>query len=170
MGFFFNADEILEIALQIERNGARFYRLAAEGAADSRLHKLFLDLAAMEDEHEKVFAVLRADLSDKEKEPAVFDPDNETALYLKAMADVNVFDVREDPSQRLTGKEAMEDIFRTALGLEKDSISFYAGLKYMVPQRLGHARIDAIIKEEMGHVAKLSNELVSLKEEVEKTE
>jgi hypothetical protein len=34
MGFnFFNADDIFEMAAQIERNGARFYRQAAEGMA-----------------------------------------------------------------------------------------------------------------------------------------
>ncbi len=163
MGFDFNADEIFEMAEQIERNGAGFYRHAAEGATDSSGRKLLLDLAGMEDEHEKVFAAMRADLSDQERESTIFDPNDESVLYLRAMADSSVFDLKSDHSERFIGKETMEDILRTAIGLERDSISFYVGVKEIVPQRLGKARIDAIIKEEMRHVTALSNELASLK-------
>ena len=35
MSYDFNADEIFEIAEQIERNGAKFYRNAAESIADT---------------------------------------------------------------------------------------------------------------------------------------
>jgi rubrerythrin len=79
------------------------------------------------------------------------------------MADGHVFDVRKDSSERLTGKETMEDILNTAIGLEKDSIVFYLGIKEIVPKRLSRQRIDDIIKEEMGHIAVLSKELAALK-------
>ncbi len=64
MSYDFNADEIFEMAEQIERNGAKFYRRMAENVSDISIPQLFLDLAAMEDEHEKTFASIRADLSD----------------------------------------------------------------------------------------------------------
>ncbi|MCK4816396.1 rubrerythrin, partial [bacterium] len=79
MGYEFNADEIFEIAEQIERNGAMFYRQMAENISDVLIRNLLLDLATMEDEHEKVFISMRADLSDKEREPTVFDPEGESA-------------------------------------------------------------------------------------------
>ena len=91
MGFDFNADDIFEMAEQIERNGAKFYRTAAEKVADSSAKELLLWLAGMEDEHEKTFALLRADLSKKEKAATVFDPEGESALYLRALADIEVF-------------------------------------------------------------------------------
>jgi rubrerythrin len=159
----FSADEILGIAEQIERNGARFYRKAAEAISDSRAGKRLLDLAAMEDAHERIFADMRADLSGKELEPTAGDPWGEAALYLQGIADGNVFDVKQDLSEWLTGKESKEDILRAAIGLEKDSIVFYAGIKEMVPQELGKDRIEAILKEEMSHLALLSNELASSK-------
>jgi rubrerythrin len=161
MSIPFNADEIFEMAEQIERNGARFYRRAAEGAVDPRNRQLLLDLAAMEEEHEKVFASMRADLADKKQETAVFDPDEQAALYLRAMADGHVFDVKTDPLRLFTGRETVEDILRIAMGMEKDSIVFYLGMKELVPERLGKDRIDGIIKEEMGHLALLSNELAA---------
>ena len=62
------------------------------------------------------------------------------------MADGHVFDVRKDPSERLTGKETMEDILKTAIGLEKDSIVFYLGIKDIVPEKLSKERIDDILQ------------------------
>ena len=59
MGIEFNADEIFEIAEQIERNGAGFYRRAAEAVEDSQKRRILLDLASREDEHEKTFAAMR---------------------------------------------------------------------------------------------------------------
>lgn len=157
---YFSADEIFEMAVQIERNGARFYRRAAEGITDSRVHQLLLDLAAMEDQHEQVFTDMRINLSKKEQ--AITSPVNEqTALYLRAWADAHVFDVKEAPAERLSGKEAVDDILQMAIGLEKDSIAFYVGLREMVPEGQGQDRIDAIIKEEMGHIAVLGKELAS---------
>jgi len=164
MSIRFNADEIFEMAERIERNGARFYRQAAEGFKDADSRQKLFNLAAMEDEHEKIFHSMRADISGQEGVISGFDPNGEAALYLQAIADGKVFDVRKDPTERLTGKETVEDIYRMAIGLEKDSIVFYQGIKEMVPERLGKDRIEAIIKEEMGHITLLSKELVALKQ------
>jgi len=157
----FSADEVLGIAERIERNGARFYRKAADLISDSRARKKLLDLAAMEDEHEKVFAAMRADLSGRENEPTAADPWGEAALYLQGIADGHVFDVGQDPVEWLTSKRSKEDILTAAIGHEKDSIVLYLGIREMVPEELGKDKIDAILKEEMGHVAVLSNQLSS---------
>jgi rubrerythrin len=153
--FKFSADEIFEMALQIESNGAKFYQRAAELQEDEQARSTLLELAAMEQDHEKTFAEMRSQLSAAERKEMVFDPEQELPLYLRAMADKNVFNVRVDPSERLTGKPKMEDVLRMAIGLEKDSIVFYLGMKEVVPERLGAARLDDIVKEEMGHIATL---------------
>jgi rubrerythrin len=154
MSYDFNADEIFEMAEQIERNGASFYRKSAELIADPAEKKLLLDLAAMEDEHEKIFADLRASLSEKEKVATVFDPEGEISLYLRALADTRVF------FEKKIDTSSIEDIFKEAILAEKDSIVFYMGMKEMVPENLGKAKIDAIIKEEMNHIKLLSKALV----------
>ena len=166
MSFEFNADEILVMAENIERNGARFYRKAAELVEDPAIRKLLEDLAAWEDGHERVFATMRADLAAQEREPKVFDPEHETSMYLRAMADGHVFDSRIDPADTLTGSESAEDILRMAIGQEKDSIVFYTGLKEMISQTAGRERIDAIIKEEMGHIGFLNREIAALSSEI----
>ena len=166
MGIPFNLNEIFEMAEQIERNGARFYRRAAEGTMDPRNRELLLHLATIEDEHEKTFASMRAILANAKRETAVFDPDGQAALYLRAMADERVFNVKTDPAELFTGKETMEDILQIAIGMEKDSIVFYLGMKELVPERLGKEGIEAIIKEEMDHLASLSKELACLRREI----
>jgi len=161
MSINFSADEIFEMAEQIERNGAKFYCRAAEGSFEEDYKQKLLELAKMEIEHEKTFAAMRTQLSGKEMEPTVFDPYGELALYLQVMADGYVFDVNADPSESLAGK-SVEEILKTAVGLEKDSIVFYLGIKDMVPERLGRDKIDKIIREEMGHVTLLSDGLAAL--------
>ena len=164
MGIQFNADEIFEMAEQIERNGARFYRKAADAAPNARSRELLLQLAAMEDDHEKTFAAMRAELSQHERWEVVNDPYGEAVLYLQAFADGHIFDVKVDPSEALTGRETMEEVLKLAIGLEKDSIVFYLGIGDMVPGDLGRDRIDEIIREERSHVVLLSQELAALKE------
>ncbi len=156
----FNADEIYEMAEQIERNGAGFYRKAAGGAARKSADML-LKLAAMEDDHEKTFHEMRMGLAQEARQPATFDPDNQGVLYLRAMAEGKVFKFKDDPAKRLTGQEPIEDILRMAIGLEKDSIVFYTSMKEMAPGERNRARIDDIIQQELGHILTLSNELAS---------
>jgi rubrerythrin len=103
MTFDFNADEIFEMAEQIEINGAKFYRKMADNISDVPIRQLFLDFAAMEDDHKKVFADLRATLSDQERESGVFDPEGESAQYLQALADIRVFDKKAEDSFSFSG-------------------------------------------------------------------
>jgi rubrerythrin len=163
MEFEYNAEEILQMALQIERNGAQYYRSAAEGAEDASIRELFYDLAAMEDEHEKTFAFMKKNLSEKEKESTAFDPDNQASAYLRAMVEGVVFDVKTGPQKILAQQKTIKDILKQAIEFEKDSIVFYVGMKDVVPKRLGGEKVDDIIKEEMRHIGILSRHLSSLK-------
>lgn len=157
MGIVFNADEVLEMAEQVERNGSAFYRKAAKNNANGR--KILLQIAEQEDQHLASFRQMRRKLTAKDKESASFDPNNEGGLYLKAMADSRVFDPGKDPAEKLKGNEGLAEILNIAIGLEKDSIIFYLGLKEMVPPKLGEKRISAIIKEEMKHIRWLSERI-----------
>lgn len=157
MGMPFNADEVFEMAEQIERNGGKFYRRAAEKYPT--LRTLLLELAAMEDKHERTFAQMRAELSAREVEAPVFDPDNEAQMYLRVMAGGHVFNLKADPAEKLADVETAEDLLKMAMGVERDSIAFYVGLKESVSQKAGKDRVEGIIREEMKHVALLNEKL-----------
>jgi rubrerythrin len=157
MGYDFNADDVFEMAEQLERNGGKFYRTAAQSTTDADNKKFLLELAAMEDQHEKSFQSMRAELTAKEKATTVFDPQGEAALYLRALADTRVFFEKE------MDVSSMKAIFKSAIEAEKDSIVFYLGMKEAVPESLGKGRLERIIKEEMGHIRLLSKKLAVYK-------
>lgn len=162
MGIAFNADEVLQMAVKIEHDGAEFYRKAADLKKDDQSTDFLLALAEMEDGHEKTFAAMRDGLGDDEKADTVFDPLNEVVLYLSAMADSHGGEGSPKAADQLTGKESLGDIINIAIGLEKESILFYLGLKDMVPEHLGKDKIDSIVKEEREHVATLAKKLKEL--------
>lgn len=166
MGIQFTPDEIFAIAVRIEQNGARFYRRAAERLNDPDVTRLLLDLAAMEDEHERVFAEMRADVGKAEPGGVVFAPDEPTSQALNAWADANVIDTKTDPIETLTGEETPSDILRMAIGLEKDSIVFYTAMKESLGKEEHRARIEQIIREELEHFISLSRDLARLRGEL----
>lgn len=51
----FNADDIFEMAVKIEKNGAVFYRDAAGQVEEKKSKDFLLELARMEDEHGVIF-------------------------------------------------------------------------------------------------------------------
>jgi len=158
----FNLDEIFEMAEQIERNGAKFYAKAAEHTKLTSSKGLLLKLADMEAEHEKTFAKLRRRFSRKEWQTAATQPDDEAALYIRALADGYVFNVNDNPLDTLNGSQTMHNILRLAVKLEENSIIFYLGLKDITPQNFGRDLIEKIIKEEQAHIVMLSRELANL--------
>ncbi len=153
----FNANEVFEMAQEIERNGAKFYRASAKKFP--QFNVLFTDLAAMEDDHEKTFRKMQDELAGSELDPPVFDPDGEADMYLQVMADDQVFDTKTDPSTLLDKNKIPGDVLRMAIGLEKDSIAFYVGLRESVSQKAGKDKIDMIIRQEYGHIVTLSKKL-----------
>ncbi len=157
MIYDFNADDIFAIAEQLERNGAKFYRTAAKAVKDDNARQLLLRLAAMEDEHQKIFIQMHSQLTASEKTPTVFDPEGEAVGYLKALADTRVF------FEKKIDTSSLEAILKDAITAEKDSIVFYLGMRETVPENLGRSRLDDVIKEEMSHVRLLSQELATQK-------
>ena len=159
MGISFNPSEILEMAVQIERNGQKFYKKAAKILKEPDVKQFLLDLAEMEAKHEKIFKDMKAQLTESEKQVNVFDPDNEAVLYLQAMADGHVFQPNEDISAKLTGNESLMQIFKMAIQAEKDSIVFYIGLKDYVPDAASQKKVQKIIEEEKNHIVVLNDHL-----------
>ncbi|MHC4462240.1 MAG: ferritin-like domain-containing protein [Planctomycetota bacterium] len=162
MGITFNADEIFEMAEEIERNGAKYYREAAEKSSDKKTKQMLLGMAAMEDEHLKTFVEMRKELSGREKEPMIFDPDNQAAMYLQVMADARGMEGRIGPTTKLTGNETIKEILDIAINSEKDSVVFYLNLKGLVPVKAGRDKVEEIIIEELSHITTLLRKLKAL--------
>ena len=162
MGITFNANEIFEMAEEMEKNGAKFYRKAAQNTSDSQTKQMLLDMADMEDNHLQTFKEMRQQLSGRETEDTMFDPENEAAMYLQVMADSHGYEGKISPDEELTGKETPKEILGIALNSEKESVVFYSGLKSLVPPKAGRGKVKAIIREELVHITTLLSKLKSL--------
>jgi rubrerythrin len=155
----FNADEVFNMAVKIETNGAEFYRKAAALQEDEKNRNFLNGLAKMEDRHKKVFEEMRHAFTEKGMGEETFDPDGEGSAYLHALAAAHGGEGSPKVADSLTGSETMKQILDIAIDLEKKSILYYVGLRELVPQSLGKDTIDKIITEEHKHVAQISQVL-----------
>ncbi|MGM0787373.1 MAG: ferritin family protein [Thermodesulfobacteriota bacterium] len=155
--FDFSADDIFKLAEDIEVNGEQFYEKAAEDVSDPKGKDMLLGLADMERNHKRMFEQMRSELKEREKAETAFDPEGDAERYLKALADIRVF------FEKPIDTSSMENILKSAIQAEKDSIVLYVGMKELVPEKYGKNRIENIIKEEMGHIRLLGGELTKLK-------
>lgn len=163
MSMTFNADEIFEMAIEIEKQAAEFYSEVVEKAPNEEMKNFFRDLVKMEEKHERIFGDMRKELSDAEKTETTYDPQNEAALYLQTMADSKGWEGRISPTQKFTGKESMKEAIEIALNSEKESVVFYYGIKSMVAEKAGRDKVEKIILEEISHIRILLEYLKNLK-------
>lgn len=162
MPAIFNADEVYQIGVEIERNGRDFYRIAAEQAENPEMSKFYNDLAHWEEKHIELFEKFRSDLPDKAGEEALFDQDNQKHLYLKAAADSHIFRKNLNISTLVKGCKSPKDFLNIALQFEKDSVVFYNTMITLVPERLGKDKVEWLINEELSHISILYEKLNSL--------
>lgn len=153
-----NVFEVLEIAEQIEQNGAEFYRKAAGIFDESEISGLFLRLANWEMKHKKIFNLMKKQLAATNNGTGKHRT-NETLPEQKAMAALAVFGIRQEPSDEFNKSKSKVDIIKRAIEKEKDSVVFYSGLKDFAYAGIAEEKIDNIIKEELRHI-KILNKLV----------
>ncbi len=163
MFVFGTADDVFTMAIRIEENGNAFYAGAAEMTTNPEVKKLFDDLALMEASHIQIFRTLRSKLPDAAASGAVWDPEGLAESYLEATADSHVFTLEAATERLKTVKSAMEAL-DMALQFEKDSLTFFLGMKEVFPDPSGRGEIDQLIKSEMLHIRMLSGAKKRLEE------
>ena len=154
----FSADEIFEIAEQIERNGEEFYIHAMEKATGDTA-KLLKQLAEMESDHIKVFEAMRNELHFEDEIPGTFDPDDLATRYLKSLATGKVFDLKINPSEKVQACKTAKEILLMAISFEKDAVLLYMGMMDHVVKEETAAQLNRIIDEEKSHIIQLREEL-----------
>ncbi len=156
MFVFGTADDVFAMAVRIEENGSAFYEGAAQKTQDSRVKKLFEDLAVMEQAHVTFFRALRSTQPAQLLEPPVWDPEGLAESYLQATADTHIFTV-EAASSRLKQVGSPIQALDVALQFERDSVAFFVGLKQLIQAQDGKDEIDKLILAEMEHIRMISS-------------
>ena len=150
----FNAVEVFKIAEQIERDAAEFYRLAASKFQIGDINAFFFKLADWDLKHEEVFASMRSRLEETQPTIKVTDPEK-----CRAMAALSEFAITSGTPKELTASVTIRDVMEMALKKEKDSVTFYTGLKDFVADKTAVEQIDEIIAEERRHIELIKSKL-----------
>ncbi len=143
--------EVLEIAIEIEKNGRGFYEFMARQARGSEVWDTFTFLAAQEQKHEETFREMLNRLGGYQ--PAQTHP-GEHYQYIKDLADSEVF--VGGRVQDALGREtaSYEETLEMAIGFEKDSILLYSEIRGFLP-KADQDIVGTVIFEEKRHLRQL---------------
>jgi len=149
----FAGSEIIEIGIQIEKNGRDFYNTLEKKSKNQKASEIFEYLAGEEEKHIKVFQEI---LNKTEKyEPSGLDAD-EYFAYMDALASEYVFIQKDKGEQIAKTVKSDKEAVNMGIGFEKDSIIFYEGMKKAVPE-YDLKILDELIMQEQGHLRILSD-------------
>lgn len=149
----FTGNEILDIALKMEEIGASFYINASENVSDDVTRQVLIRLSEMELQHKKRFESLRNCFMTRMKKLVESEPESPILHYLHSWLEGQVFK-RENLDEFFASDPGLDEIIWKAIGMEKDSIAFYSGLKDMVSKEESNI-INRIIQEELVHLVDL---------------
>lgn len=164
MLYDFNAGEVFQIAIEIEKNGYIFYQKARDKISDLDVKELFEYLASEEIKHKEKFAFLKSQLPENAKESTVWDPENEINRYLKMMADTHIFRTTKEIEEKINQIKSVTDAINFAIQFEKDSIIFFLTMQDLTEEKKGKELIGQLIKEEQKHLEKLTKKLNDIKQ------
>jgi rubrerythrin len=152
MGNIFAGGEIVEMGVQIEKNGRDFYRAVAAKSKAKKAREAFDFLAGEEEKH--IAAFERILKSVQAYEPPEAYP-GEYFAYMKALADGHVFTKKAKGEEAAKSAASDKKAIEIGIGFEKDSIIFYEGMKRVAPED-DRKIIDQLILQEEGHLTQLS--------------
>ena len=148
-------DEIIEVAMQLEESGERFYEAAAEKAADADVKGLFEELAIQEQYHRQAFRQMGRDVVEIALSPEQWD---EFQAYTGALLQNHFFADPENALNIAAGAEDERSALQADLGFEKETLLFFHELRDAV-RGPGLQTVDRIIQEEKQHVQRLAGML-----------
>ncbi|MBP7206107.1 MAG: ferritin family protein [Candidatus Cloacimonetes bacterium] len=152
----FSINEIIEMAVQIERNGYAFYHEATKRKdLDTTSLEFITWLRDQELNHEKTFMALRddADMQDLE-----LTQDWEmVSAYLKTIVDGRIFNSEESAIRKATEAASLSNLVDNAITFEKDTLLYFHALSDGISNPKALQTLRRIINEEVSHVMRLND-------------
>ena len=142
----FAANELLDMAIKLEKNGEAVYRRAIEKVSKPELVALLVWMADEEVKHARFFSDLKLDLETKRANPFMEEMSRE--LFDDLMGDKN-FSLKEVDFSVINKTEELIAVF---IEFEKDSVIFYKVLEPFVEDPLARKNLKKIIEEENRHI------------------
>ena len=152
MSIAFSSDELINIAIGIERRGITFYDIMAKSTDDEAARAVFEELVGMEREHIRIFQDM---LDETAVEQSREVSEHEYSGYLQALIDDSAFTDDMITSEMATEADSDIKALELAISAEKDSILFYYELRDLLPRNIT-STINRIIAEEKIHLQQLT--------------
>jgi rubrerythrin len=147
----FTLDEILDLAIQIEKNGEKIYRRAQQEVSNLSLASMLSWLADDEAKHEKWFIQFREKIEGTLKDPKL---DDMGRSILQGVLGERAFSIEEADFSRI---DDLNSLLELSIEFEKDTLLFY--------EMLGGFISDEQILEQLGQIMEEENRHVQVLEE-----
>lgn len=148
----FSGSEIVELGIQIEKNGRDFYNALVGKSKNQKAKEKFKYLAGEEEKHIEVFSKI-LDSVHKYEPPESYP--GEYFAYMNALARDYVFTEKDKGKEVAKNVKGDKQAVELGIRFEKDSIIFYTGMKRIVPE-YDHKIVDKLISQEQDHLRQLS--------------
>ena len=145
----FSANEILDLAIKLEKNGELVYRDAIEKVSNPELIRLLEWMADEEVKHANWFAELKLKLDQKSANPFMEKMSRE--LFSDLLGDKNFFLKDVD----FSSVSEIGDLIAIFIEFEKDSVRFYQVLEPFIEDPVSLESLKKIIDEENCHIERL---------------
>lgn len=151
MGNMFAVSEIVELGIQIEKNGRDLYNALAKDSKNLKAKEAFKYLSGEEEKHIAVFQKILGSVEEYEPKEAYSD---EYFSYMNALASDYVFTQKNKGEEIAKKIKSENEAVNLGIGFEKDSIIFYEGMKKAV-SACDQKVIDELIAQEESHLRQL---------------
>lgn len=151
MGNIFSGSEVVEIGIQIEKNGRDYYNTLMAQSKDEKARELFKFLAGEEEKH--ILAFQKVLSAVQKYEPQGLDSDDYYA-YMNDLASEHVFTQKDKGVAVAKAIKSDKEGIEKAIKFEEDSIVFYEGVKKIVPD-YDLEVVENLIGQEQNHLKQL---------------
>ena len=156
----FTMDDLLEIAVKMEKNGETVYINSAKKLCEPELVKMVEWMASEEASHAKWFTRLKNSL-----ELEINEAD------LKAMVPKTLQDMMGENTLSLdeinfSNMSSIDELLQTFIGFEQDTIAFYEVLEMFIDDETVLKGLKQIIQEEKNHIKTLESKKDSFSDQL----
>jgi rubrerythrin len=152
----YSVNEVIEMAVQIEKNGYAYYHEATKRKDLDPTAREFIEyLRDQELNHEKTFLNLR---DDTDMGILELSPDWElVAEYLKTIVDGRIFSNEHSAIKKAAEAKDLLEIVDNAITFEKDTLLYFHAINDSITNAKTKTALRRIINEEVSHVLKLND-------------
>ncbi len=147
----FSIREVIDLAIQIEKNGEQYYRDAIQKISNPSLQSMLEWLADEEGKHQSWFSERKQRL---ETEGDDLEMEEMGRDILQGILGDQSFSLKEADLSKIDGVEAL---IQLAVEFEKDSILFYEMIGSFIKDRETSEKLNEIIAEENRHIELLED-------------